>query len=124
MKRISTILVVAFVLVSFVLIPSIFAGKSWHVRSPGGGRVQLLVTDSALKNVRIYDLAFSENGDTFSITAAPRGPSDSSISFTIRFYDDEVSVQDDYVDVGPGKTTQEVYCPETFNRMVLDYAGF
>ena len=124
MNRISTILVVGIVLVSFVVTPAIFAGKSWHVSSPRGGRVQLLVTNSALKNVRIYDLAFSENGETFSITAAPRGPSDSSISFTIRFYDDEVSVQDDYVDVGPGKTTQEVYCPETFNKMVLDYSGF
>ena len=124
MKRISTILVVGIVLVSFVLTPSIFAGKSWHVRSPRGGLVQLLVTDSALKNVRIYDLAFSENGDSFSITAASRGTSDSSISFTISFYDDEVSVQDDYVDVSPDKTTQEIYCPETFNKIVLDYSEF
>jgi hypothetical protein len=124
MKRISAILVVGIVLVGVVLTPSAFAGKRWHVRTPGGARVQLLVTDSALKNVRIYDLAFSENGDTFSITAAPLGPSDSSISFTISFYDGEYSVQDDSVYVGPGKTTQEVHCPETFDRMVLDYSGY
>ena len=124
MKRAAGILVIGIVLVGFVLIPAPFAGKRWHVRTPGGGRVQLVVTDSALRSVRIYDLAFSENGDTFSVTTAPRVPSDSSISVTISFYAGDYSVQDDDLSVGPGKTTQKVYCPETFDRMVLDSSGY
>ena len=124
MKKLADVSVIGIVLLGLMLTPSAFAEKSWYVRTPRGARIQLLVTDSALKNVRIYDLAFSESGDMFSITAAPRGPSDSSISATISFYDGEYSVQDDYVDVGPGKTTQEINCPETFDRMVLDYSGY
>jgi hypothetical protein len=74
-----------------------------------------VITNQTLRNIRIYHLDFSNDGETFSITAAPIATSDSSHSTV---------VQSEYVDIGPEKTVQEVYCPEGFNQIVIDYSGF
>jgi hypothetical protein len=123
MKKTATILVLAAVLVNFGLIAKTLADKSFNIRSPRGNRVTLVLTNQTLKNIRIYDLDFSNDGETFSITAAPIAPSDSAHTLSIDFQEGATVVQNDYVDIGPEKTVQEVYCPEDFNRIVIDYSG-
>lgn len=124
MKKTATILVLAVALVNFGLISKTLADRSFNIRSPRGNRVTLVLTNQALKNIRIYDLDFSSDGETFSITAAPIVPSDSSHTLSVNFQEGTTVVQSEYVDIGPGKTVQEVYCPEDFNKIVIDYSGF
>ena len=124
MKKTATILVLAVVLVNFGLISKTLADRRFNIRSPRGNRVTLVITNQTLKNIRIYHLDFSNDGDTFSITAAPIVPSDSSHTLSVDFQEGSTVVQSDYVDIGPEKTVQEVYCPETFNQIVIDYSGF
>jgi hypothetical protein len=83
-----------------------------------------VITNQTLRNIRIYHLDFSNDGETFSITAAPIATSDSSHTLSVNFQEDSTVVQSEYVDVGPEKTVQEVYCPEGFNQIVIDYSGF
>ena len=124
MKKTATILVLAVVLVNFGLISKTLADKRFNIRSPRGNRVTMVITNQTLKNIRIYHLDFSNDGDTFSITASPIVPSDSSHTLSVDFQDGSTVVQSDYVDIGPEKTVQEVYCPEDFNQIVIDYSGF
>jgi hypothetical protein len=124
MKKTATILVLAVVLVHFGLISKTLADKSFNIRSPRGNRVTLVITNQTLKNIRIYDLDFSSDGETFSITAAPIVPSDSAHTLSVEFQEGDTVVQSEYVDIGPEKTVQEVYCPEDFNQIVIDYSGF
>jgi hypothetical protein len=124
MKKTATILVSAVVLVNFCLIPKTLADKRFNIRSPQGNRVTLVITNQTLKNIRIYDLDFSNDGKTFLITAAPIVPTDSSHTLSVDFQESDTVVQSDYVDIGPEKTMQEVYCPENFNEIVIDYSGF
>ena len=124
MKKTATILVLAVVLVNFGLISKTLADKRFNIRSPRGNRVTMVITNQTLKNIRIYHLDFSNDGDTFFITASPIVPSDSSHTLSVDFQDGSTVVQSDYVDIGPEKTVQEVYCPADFNQIVIDYSGF
>jgi hypothetical protein len=124
MKKTATILVLAVVLVNFGLFSKTIADKRFNIRSPRGNRVTLVITNQTLKNIRIYDLDFSNDGETFFITAAPIVPSDSSHTLSVNFQEGATVVQSEYVDIGPEKTVQEVYCPEDFNQIVIDYSGF
>ena len=124
MKKTATILVLAVVLVNFGLISKTIADKRFNIRSPRGNRVTLVITNQTLKNIRIHDLDFSNDGETFSITAAPIVPSDLSHTLSVNFQEGAAVVQSEYVDIGPEKTVQEVYCPEDFNQIVIDYSGF
>ena len=124
MKKTATILVLAVVLVNFGLISKTLADKRFNIRSPRGNRVTLVITNQTLKNIRIYDLDFSSDRETFSITAAPIVPSDSLHTLSVNFQEGDTVVQSEYVDIGPEKTVQEVYCPENFNQIVIDYSGF
>jgi hypothetical protein len=124
MKKTTTILLLAVVLVNFCQISKTLADKRFNIRSPRGNRVTLVITNQTLKNIRIYDLNFSNDGETFLITAAPIVPTDSSQTLSVDFQEGGTVVQSDYVDIGPEKTMQEVYCPENFNEIVIDYSGF
>lgn len=124
MKKAATIFVLAVVLMNFGPISKSLADKSFNIRSPHGNRVTLVITNQTLKNVRIYHLDFTNEGETFSITAAPIVPSDSIQTLSVDFQKDATVVQSEYVDIGPEKTVQEVYCPEDFNQIVIDYSDF
>jgi hypothetical protein len=124
MKKTATILVLAVVLLNFCLVSKTLADKRFNIRSPQGNRVTLVITNQTLKNIRIYDLDFSSDGETFLITAAPIVPTDSAQTLSVDFQEGDTVVQSDYVDIGPEKTMQEVYCPENFNEIVIDYSGF
>lgn len=99
------------------------ADRSFKIHSPRGGLVTILLTSCALKNIRIHNLDFSESGDTFSMVAAPNGSSDLIQSISIEFHEGSTSVQSELIDVGPGKTVQELYCPESFDKIVIDCFG-
>ena len=124
MKKAASIMVLAIALANFGLISKTLADKSFNIRSPRGNRVTIVITNQTLRNIRIYHLDFSNDGETFSITAAPIAPSDSSRTLSVNFQEDSTVVQSEYVDIGPEKTVQEVYCPEGFNQIVIDYSGF
>ena len=124
MKKTATILVLTVALVNIGLISKTLADRSFNIRSPHGNRVTLVITNQTLKNIRIYHLDFTNDGETFAITAAPNVPSDSSHTLSVDFQDGTTVVQSEYVDIGPEKTVQEVYCPEAFNKIVIDYSGF
>jgi hypothetical protein len=124
MKKTASILVLAVVLAGFSLTSKTLADRSFNIRSPRGNRVTLVITNQALRNIRFYHLDFSNDGEPFSITAAPVVPSDSSHTLSVNFQEGSTVVQSEYVDIGPEKTVQEVYCPEDFNQIVIDYSGF
>jgi hypothetical protein len=124
MKKTATILVLVVVLINFCLISKTLADKRFNIRSPRGNRVSLVITNQTLKNIRIYDLDFSKDGETFLIIAAPIVPTDSTHTLSVDFQEGDTVVQSEYVDIGPEKTVQEVYCPESFNQIVIDYSGF
>ncbi|MBW1979698.1 MAG: hypothetical protein JRJ12_00600 [Deltaproteobacteria bacterium] len=124
MKKLASAIVLGNLLLGLMLLPTARAARSWRLHTPRGEVIKLVVTDSALEAIRIYDLAFSEDGDSFSITAAPARSPDTSITVRINFFDGESSVDEDYVDIGPQKTTRQIDCPETLDRMVLDYVGY
>ena len=124
MKRTATISALVMILICFGMSSNVMADKSFRVRSPRGNFVTLVITDQALRNIRIYDLDFSNDGETFSIAAAALRPSDSSKTLSINFYENSGMVQNDSVDIESNKTVQEVYCPETFDQIVIDYNGY
>jgi len=99
------------------------ADRSFKIHSPRGGLVTVLLTSCALRNIRIHNLDFSESGDIFSMVAAPNGSSDLIQSISIEFHEGSTSVQSELIDVGPGKTAQELYCPESFDKIVIDCFG-
>jgi hypothetical protein len=100
------------------------AEKSFKIHSPRGGVVTLAITRCVMKNIRIHDFYFSNSGDVFSMVGAPNGSSDSIQSISIEFHEESTTVQSDLVDIGPGKTVQEVYCPENFDQIVIDCFGY
>jgi hypothetical protein len=120
MNKWAKLLIFLMVLTSLTMTSLVSADRSYRVHSPRGTVFTLVVTDAVLKHVRIYDFAFSDDGDTFLITAAPLRPTDSSHSVLIGFYEKDSVVQSDYVYIGPEKATHEVYCPEGFDRIVLE----
>ena len=123
MKRYAKITVFTIALVCFLMTLPVLADRSWNIRSPNGSRITLVLTDAALRNIRFYDLDLSRDGSTFIITAAQLNPADISQTLSISFYEDDMLAQSEYVDIGSEKTTQEVYCPEGFNRIIVDHFG-
>jgi hypothetical protein len=123
MKKTASILILVMISMFFGMTSEILADQSYRVRSPRGNFVTVVITDQTLRNIRIYDLDFINDGDTFSIAAAALRPSDSLHSFTINFQEGSTVVQSEYVDVGSTKTVHEVYCPEGFDQIVIDYGG-
>jgi len=120
----SIILVLAITLLTLSLPSSVLAGRSTRIHTPRGEVITLVIASSVLKNTRIHDLAFSESGDVFSITAAPLPSADSTQTISISFHQGSTVAQTDYVDIGPGKTVQEVYCPESFDQIIIDSSGY
>jgi hypothetical protein len=120
MNKWAKLLIFLITLASITMTSSVSADRSYRVHSPRGGVITLVVTDSVLKNVRIYDFAFSDDGDTFLITAAPLRSADSSQPVSIGFYEKDTVVQSDYVYIGPEKATHQVHCPEGFDRIVIE----
>ncbi len=117
-KKSALIIIFGIMVLSFTF--PVLAEKSWRIHTPRGGVVSLVVTDQTLKNIRIYGFDFVHGGDAFSITAALLRPSDGSLTLSISFYEDGNLVQGDYLDITAEKRTQEVYCPESFDQIVVD----
>jgi hypothetical protein len=115
-------LVIILALVSMVRTSS--ADKSYKIHSPLGSLVTLTLTSCSLKNIRVHDFDFSQGGDIFSIDAVPRGSSDSIQSISIEFRENSDVVQSEWVDIGPGRTVQNVYCPENFDQIAIDCSGY
>ena len=124
MKKTTSILVVVMISICFGMTSWALANKSYRVRSPRGNFVSVVITDQTLRNIRIYNLDFTDDGETFSIEAAAIRPSDSLHSLNINFQEGSTLVQSEYVDVGSTKTVHEVYCPETFDQIIIDYNGY
>ncbi len=120
----SIILVLALTLLALTLPSSALADSSRRIHTPRGEVITLVIASSVLKNTRIHDLDFSESGDVFSITAAPLPSADSIQTLSISFHQGSTVTQTDYVEIGPGKTVQEVYCPESFDQIVIDSSGY
>lgn len=124
MKKAASVLVVVMVSVCFGVTSGALANKSYRVRSPRGNFVTVVITEQTLRNIRIYNLDFTDDGETFSIEAAAIRPSDSLHSLNINFQEGSTLVQSEYVDVGSTKTVHEVYCPEAFDQIIIDYSGY
>ena len=124
MKKIAALVALVIIATTLSLPRTASADKSFNIHSPNGGLVTLLITTCALKEISIHTFDFSESGDTFSIVVAPNGSSDSIESVSIEFREDSAAVQSEFVDVGPGRTTQNVYCPDIFDQIVLDCSGY
>jgi len=120
----SIILVLALTLLALTLPSSALADSSRRIHTPRGEVITLVIASSVLKNTRIHDLDFSESGDAFSITAAPLPSADSIQTLSISFHQGSTVTQTDYFEIGPGKTVQEVYCPESFDQIVIDSSGY
>ena len=120
----SIILVLATTLPALTLPSNALADRSHSIHTPRGEVITLVIASSVLKNTRIHDLAFSESGDVFSITAAPLPSADSMQTISIGFHQGSTVAQTDYVAIGPGKTVQEVYCPESFDQIVIDSSSY
>jgi hypothetical protein len=110
-------------MISLGLTSTVSADKSFRIHSPRGSVINLVITSCALRNIRVHDLNFSNGGDVFSIAAAPLGSADSIQTISIAFHQDSTEVQSEYVDIGPEKTVQEVYCPEDFDQIIIDCSG-
>jgi hypothetical protein len=120
MRNVSRYLsLVVVVLAIFVATVPVAADKSWPISSPRGGKITLVVRDSALQNFRIYDFDLPDQGSNFSITAEPARQSQISQTLEIEFLSGEMLVQKDYVNIGPERTQAAVTCPGKFDRIVI-----
>jgi len=124
MKKTAASVALVIVLITLNLPRTASADRTFKIHSPRGGLVTVLLTSCALKNIRIHNFDFSESGDIFSMVAAPNGSSDSVQSISIEFHEGSTPVQSELVDIGPGRTVQEVYCPESFDQIVIDCFGY
>jgi hypothetical protein len=113
MKKTATFVAVVIILTALSLPCTVSADKSFKIHSPRGGVVTLQLTTCALKNIRIDNFDFSNNGEMFSIGAAPSGSSDAIESISIEFKEGSTSVQSELVDIGP----------ESFDQIVIDCFG-
>ena len=120
MKKTIALFTLITIMVSLGLPSMVSADKSFRIHSPRGSVIKLVITSCALRNIRVHDLDFSNGGDVFSIAAAPLGSADSIQTISIAFHQDSTEVQSEYVDIGPEKTVQEVYCPEEFDQIIID----
>ena len=124
MKKTAAFLPLVIIFAILSLPSTVSADKSFNIHTPRGGLTTLLITTCALKKVRIHNFEFSDSGDTFSVVAAPNGSPDSVESLVIEFHEDSIAVQSGFVDIGPGRTAQKVYCPESFDQIVIDCSGY
>jgi hypothetical protein len=124
MKKTRTTVTLVIIVAILSLACMASADKDFTIHSPLGSIVTLTITSCALKNVRVHDFDFSQSGDIFSIVAVPRDSSDSIQSISIEFREDSVPVQSELFDIGPGRTEQKVYCPESFDQIVIDCSGY
>jgi hypothetical protein len=124
MKKTAVFVSLVIILITLGLPQTGSADKSFKIHSPRGGLVTLLITTCTLKQIRINNLDFSNNGDIFSLDATPNGSSDSIHSISIEFHEESTPMQSDLVDIGPNRTVQEVYCPENFDQIVIDCSGY
>jgi len=111
-------LVVAVLALLVTTVP-VAADKSWPISSPRGGKITLMIRDSALQNFRIHDLEFTDQGRSFCITAEPARQSQTSQTLEIEFLSEEMLVQKDYINIGPERTQAAVPCPGKFDRIVI-----
>ena len=123
MKKTAAFLVLVIMLITLSFPCPSFADKSFNIHSPLGGLIKLTITSCALKNIRVYDFDFSSSGDVFNMVAAPHGSSGSINTISIEFHEGSTLVQSDLVDIGPDKTAQQVYCPQSFDQIVIDCFG-
>ena len=111
-------LVVAVLAMLVAVLPAA-ADKSWPISSPRGGKIALVIRDSALQNFRIHDLDFADQGRSFRVTAEPARQSQTSQALEIEFLSDGMLVQKEYVSVGSERTHAVVPCPAKFDRIVV-----
>jgi hypothetical protein len=95
------------------------ADKSWQISSPSGGKITLVIRDTATQNFRIYDLDFANNGSGFAVTAELSRPSNMSQTLEIEFLNGNMLVHKEYLNIGPERTRATANCPEKFDRIVL-----
>jgi len=95
------------------------ADKSWQISSPRGGKITLVIRDTATQKFRIYAFDFSNNGNGFSITAESSQPSTISETLEIEFLNGNMLVHKEYLNIGPERTQATANCPEKFDRIVL-----
>jgi hypothetical protein len=95
------------------------ADKSWQISSPRGGKITLVIRDTAIQNFRVYDFAFANNGDNFSVTAESSRPSNISQTLEIEFLNGNILIHKEYLNIGPERTQATTSCPEKFDRIVL-----
>jgi hypothetical protein len=120
MRNVSRYLaLVVTVLTLLVSTVPVAADKSWPITSPRGGKITLVIRDSALQNFRIYDLDFVDQGKNFSITAEPARQSQMSQTLEIEFLSGDVLVQKEYVNIGSERTQAALPCPGKFDRIVI-----
>jgi len=123
MKKTAAFVALVIILITLNLPCPSSADKGFKIHSPRGGLIRLTITSCALKKIRVHDFDLSNSGEVFSMVAAPHGSSDSIHTISIEFHEDSTPVQSELVDIGPGKTVQEVYCPESFDQIVIDCFG-
>jgi len=111
-------LVVAVLAILVSTVP-VAADKSWPISSPRGGKITLVIRDTALQNFRIYDFDFPDQGRNFSVTAEPTRQSQISQTLEIEFLNGNMLVQKEYLNIGPERTQAAVPCPEKFDRIVI-----
>ncbi len=95
------------------------ADKSWQISSPRGGKITLVIRDTATQNFRIYDFNFANNGNGFSVAAESARPSNISQTLEIEFLNGNMLVHKEYLNIGPERTQATANCPEKFDRIVL-----
>jgi hypothetical protein len=124
MKKTAAFVALVIILITLNLPCPSSADKSFKIHSPRGGPVTLVLTTCALENIRIHNFDFSNSGDIFSMIAAPNDSSDSIQSMSIEFHEGSTPVHSELIDIGPGRTVQEVDCPESFDQIVIDCFGY
>ena len=95
------------------------ADKSWQISSPRGGKVTLVIRDTATKKFRIYDFDFSNNGNGFSVTAESSQPSNISETLEIEFLSGNMLIHKEYLNIGPERSQATANCPQKFDQIVL-----
>ena len=124
MEKTVAVLALIAIIVNLSLPSAVPADKHYRIHSPRGGVITLVITSCALRNIKIHDLDFSNNGEVFSIAAVPLGSPDLIHCISIGFQQGSTVVQSEYVDIGPEKTMQGVYCPEDFDQIIIDCSGY
>ena len=95
------------------------ADKSLQISSPRGGKITLVIRDTATQKFRIYAFDFSNNGNGFSITPESSQPSTISETLEIEFLNGNMLVHKEYLNISPERTQATANCPEKFDRIVL-----